>query len=163
MTDTQKEIAKARQGHGNAIENSQLGDNSHGRVERAIQYLAGIVRTLRSDLDSKIGCPVQLSDAAVPWIVRHAGHILTMCRVRENGRTAYQLMKGRRTNPKLLPMGDTVLFKIPTTQQRVGKFEDCWDEGCWVGFVVRTGEHLVATNTGVFRVSTVRRRSQDKR
>ena len=86
-----------------------------------------------------------------------------MPEVPEKGRTAYQLMKSRPANAKLVPMGETVLFKIPKTQQRVGKFEDRWDVGCWVGFIIRTGEHLVATNRGVFRVSTVRRRTPDKR
>ena len=46
MTDIQKEIAKARKGHGTAIESSRVGDsNSNGRVERAIEELAGFVKT----------------------------------------------------------------------------------------------------------------------
>ena len=158
MTDIQKAIAKARAGHGTALENSRVGDSdSKGKVERAIQDLCGLVRTLRSDLESKIGSKVHLDNPAVPWIIRHAGHLINLCRVRDNGRTAFQLMKGRRTNAKLVPFGESVLFKIPKTDHRVGKFEDRWEAGCWVGFLTRTGEHLVATGKGAFKVSTVMR------
>ena len=38
ITDLHHEIAKARKGHGTALEGSRLGDsNSNGKVERAIQ------------------------------------------------------------------------------------------------------------------------------
>ena len=50
------------------------------------------------------------------------------------------------------------MFKIRKASQRIGKFEDRWEPGCWVGSAVRTGEHLVATSRGAFRVSTVMRR-----
>ena len=77
------------------------------------------MRTLRSCFEEKGGGKIHLNDLVVPWIVRHAGHLITMCRIREDGRTAYQLMKGRRTNAKLVMFGECILFKIPKTQQRV--------------------------------------------
>ena len=164
ITDLQKEIALARKGHGTAIENSRIGDsNSNGRVERAIQDVEGLIRTLRSATEEKIGVRIDLSDSIVPWLVRHAGSIITMCRIRSNGRTAFQLMKGRRSNAKLVNFAESVIFKIPKTSQRVGKFEDRWEIGIWVGITMRTGEHLVATCQGVFRVSAIMRRPADQR
>ena len=44
-----------------------------------------------------------------------------------------------------------------------GKLESRWEEGVYMGFVIRTGEDLVATENGVFRVSTIRRRPSDER
>ena len=114
-------------------------------------------------LEEKIQLKVKLDSPVVPWLVRHAGHLITKCRVRENGRTSYQLMKGRRSNAKLVPFGETVLFKIPKTQYKIGSFEDRWERGIWVGFVMRSGEHLIATEKGVFKVTTVLRRVADKR
>ena len=114
LTDLQRQIAKARCGYGSALESSRVGDsNSNGRVERAIQDLCGLVRTLRSCLEEKVGGKIHLNDLVVPWIVRHAGHLITMCRIREDGRTAYQLMKGRRTNAKLVMFGEFFLSKSP--------------------------------------------------
>ena len=72
-------------------------------------------------------------------------------------------MKGRRATAKLVPFAEVVLFKVPKTHHRVGKFEDRWGIGVWVGFVMRTGEHLVATENGVYKVSTLVRRPADKR
>ena len=164
MTDVQKAIVKARAGHGTALEQSRVGDsNSNGRVERSIQDLKGLIRTLRSATEEKTGEKIHLEDPIVPWMVRHAGHLITRFRVRENGRTSFQMMKGRRSNSKLVPFGETVLFKIPKTEKKTGDSEDRWEQCIWVGFIIRSGEHLVATKMGVFKVSTVMRRLPDKR
>ena len=164
ITDVQKSIARARAGHGTAIEQSRVGDsNSNGKIERCIQDFKGLVRTMRASLEEKVGEKIHLTNPIVPWMVRHAAHVITRCRVRENGRTSYQLMKGRRSNAKLVPFAEAVLFKIPKTASRIGSFEDRWEAGIWVGFVMRSGEHLVATRKGVFKVSTVIRRPPDKR
>ena len=61
-------------------------------------------------------------------------------------------MKSRRTTAKLLQFAEVVLFKVPKPHHRVGKFEDRWDIGVWVGFVMWTGEHFVATKNGVCKV-----------
>ena len=63
----------------------------------------------------------------VPWMVRHAAFLTNASRVREDGRTAWKKMKGRRSNTKLLPFGEMVLFKIPKTNHRAGSFEDRWE------------------------------------
>ncbi len=164
ITDVQNNIVAARGPQGTAIEQSRVGDsNSNGKIERAIQDFKGLVRTLRSALESATGECIPLDHPVVPWMVRHAAHLITRSRVRENGRTAYQLMKGRRGNAKLVPFGEVVLFKIPPTQHKLGDFENRWESGVWLGFVMRSGEHLVGTTRGVFRVSTVMRRPADKR
>ena len=116
ITDVQKGILKARAGHGTAIEQSKVGtSNSNGRIERCIQDFKGLVRTLRSVLEERLDVKIHLTDPVVPWLVRHAAHTITSSRVREDGRTAYQLMKGRRSNAKLVPFCETVLFKISKT------------------------------------------------
>ena len=103
------------------------------------------------------------SDPIVPWMIRHAGHIITRCWVRPNGKTAYQMIKGRRSNVHLKEFGEAVYFRIPETKNLPGKFEPRWEEGVYVGFNIRTGEDLVSTDRGVFRVSTVRRRPVEER
>ncbi|MBN71658.1 MAG: hypothetical protein CME32_20555 [Gimesia sp.] len=164
ITDLQRAVVKLRTGHGTAMEQSRVGDsNSNGRVERGIQDVKGLIRTMRSALETNIGEKIHLTDPIVPWMVRHAGLVITKCRIRENGRTAFQMMKGRRGTAKMVPFGETVLFKIPKTGQNPGSFEDRWEQGIWVGFVIRSGEHLVATKNGVFKVSTIMRRTSDKR
>ena len=107
----------------------RIGDsNSNGRAERAVQDVKGLIKFLKSALETNLGEMVSLEDPVVPWLVRHAGHITTLSRLRKNGCTAYQMMKGRRSSAKIVNFAETVMFKIPKTQSRVGEFEDRWDE-----------------------------------
>ena len=140
--DIAREIAKCRASvYGTGLENSAIGDSdSNGTIERAIQDVEGQTRTLRSALEERIAVKVRLSSSVVPWMVRHAACLITRCRVRPSGRTSFQLMKGRRSNAKLVEFGEVVHFKIPKTNLMPGKFEDQWDEGLWVGFDMRSCE-----------------------
>ena len=84
ITEVQKMLVKSRAGHGTALEQSRVGDsNSNGRVERAVQDVKGLVRTHRAALEEKLGKKIGISHPIVPWTVRHVGHIITRCRVRE--------------------------------------------------------------------------------
>ena len=165
IVDLMKEIQKSREcEYGSAIDNSRVGDSdSNGTIESAISSVEGVARTLRIALEENIGEKIKLSDPVVPWLIRHAGHIITRCWVRPSGRTAYQMIKGRRSNVKLIEFGEAVLFRIPETKSMPGKFEARWEEGVYLGFNIRTGEDLISAEQGVFRVSTVRRRPAGER
>ena len=118
---------------------------------------------MRIALEMKIGQKLKLDHPVIPWLIRHAGHIITKCWVRPNGKTAYQMIRGRRSNVAMKEFGEAVYFTIPETDAMPGKFEARWDEGVYLGFNVRSGEDLVSTEQGVFRVSTVRRKPPDER
>ena len=82
ITDIRRAVAKMRRGYGTAIEQSRVGDNnSNGRVERAIQDVKGLTRTLRSALEANIKGPIRLDDAdgAQSWSgaakVRHRSRL----------------------------------------------------------------------------------------
>ena len=164
IVQLQHDVAKCREGNGTAIENSRVGDSdSNGRVERAIREVKGMVRTLRSHIEEKTGTTIHLDSPIVPWLVRHAGYLITRCKVRSDGKTAMQKMNGRRTNTPLLPCGESVLFKLPKVQDMPGDFRDRFDQGVWLGCTIRSGEHVVGTKNGVHTVSAVMRRAQDER
>jgi hypothetical protein len=115
-TDVQKGIVEARVGHGTAIKQSKVGtSNSNGRIEGRIQDFKGLVRTLRSVIEEKLGVKIHLTDPVVPWLVRHAAHTITSSRVREDGRASYQVMNGHRSNATLVLCCGTVLFSMPHT------------------------------------------------
>ena len=82
ITDLQRSVATLRAKYGTAIEQSRMGDsNSNGRIERAIQEFKGLTRTIRSAVEAMIKQPVRFGDPLVPWMVRHAAHIINVCRV----------------------------------------------------------------------------------
>ena len=79
ITDLQRNVAQLRKGYGSALEQSRVGDrNSNGRVERAVQDLKGLVRTLKAALEINTGGKINLSDPIVPMLVRHAAHIINV-------------------------------------------------------------------------------------
>ena len=164
IVQLQQEVAKQRREGGTALENSRVGDSdSNGKIERNIREVKGMIRTFRAFLEEKTGKVVRLDDPIVPWIVRHAAYVITRCRTGEDGKTALQRIKGRKVSAPMIPFGETVLFKLPKVPKMPGDFKDRFETGTWVGCTVRSGEHLVATPGGVFKVSSVIRRAEDKR
>ena len=56
-----------------------------------------------------------------------------------------------------------MLFKIPKTKRRLGDFEDRFEKGLWLGMTIQSGENMVATDDGVYRVGGVIRCAPDQR
>ena len=164
IVQLQQEVARQRKEAGTALENSRVGDSdSNGKIERNIREVKGMIRTFRCAIESKTGKEVRLDDPIVPWMVRHAAYVITRCRVGADGKTALQRIKGRKVSVPWVPLGETVLFKLPKVPRMPGDFRDRFEEGVWVGCTVRSGEHLVATPNGVFKVSSIVRKAEDSR
>lgn len=164
IVQLQQEVARQRREAGTALENSRVGDSdSNGRIERAMREVKGMVRTLRSSIEEKTGAAIRLDAAMVPWIVRHAAYVITRCKLQPDGKTAMQKMKGRRVNVPLVPLGESILFKLPKVPNMPGDFRDRFEEGVWLGCTIRSGEHIVGTEKGCFKVSGIVRKSEDRR
>ena len=73
IVEVQNRIAELRRqahSHGTTIENSKVGDsNSNARVERAVQKIGGLVRTMKAALESRLGMKIDLNHIVVPWMV----------------------------------------------------------------------------------------------
>ena len=145
--------------YGTAIEASAVGaSDTNASVKRAIQDVEGQIRTLRSALEERVAAKINISAPVVPWLIRHAACLITRCRVRPDGQTAMQKIRGRQPISKVAELGETVHFKIPKTKHMPGKFEDAWSEVIWLVFEMRTSDHLIGTNVGVFRATSVMRK-----
>ena len=96
--DVMKEIQKARESDfGSALDNSRVGDSdSTGTIESAIGSFEGVARTLRIALEMKVKAKISASDPVIPWLIRHAGHIITRCWVRPNGKTCDSQVRNSR-------------------------------------------------------------------
>ena len=164
ILDLRREMSKARGDAPTGFEDSRVGDsNSNAKIERVIRDVKGLIRTMRADLQEKTKHRVALEDPIVPWMVRHAGYVLTRCRVHPCGRTSLHRMKGQKTHRPMIPFGEAVMFKIPKTKRRLGDFEDRFEKGIWLGLTVQSGENIVGTLEGVYRVGGIMRCAPDKR
>ena len=82
--------------------------------------MSGMVRTPRFSLEEKLKTKLAVDSPEILWLVRHAGHLITKCWVRSSGKTAYEMIKGRTSNAKLVAFGEAVLFRVPNTKTKPG-------------------------------------------
>jgi len=67
--------------------NSPVGESEcNGRAENAIRRVEAKVRTLRSDLESKLKVKINMSKPIATWMIRWAGEILTKYTVGRDGK-----------------------------------------------------------------------------
>ena len=78
------------------IENSKAKDSqSNGVVERAVQSIEGLVRTLKFGLEKRLGVQIESSHAVMAWIVELAAGTLNKFHVGQDGRTSYERVQGK--------------------------------------------------------------------
>ena len=89
--------------------------------------------------------------------------------VKANRRTAYEDAFGHSYSSALVPFGEVVLFKMPssaagrTSQKRMLKGDFSWEKGVFVGKSNDSDEYLLATKKGVHTARTVRRLREEMR
>ena len=98
------------------VEDTAVGDpNANGRVERAIQEVACVTRTLWPALEERLGCEVGIRHPLTPWLGRHAGQLITRYQVSNNGSASYRMAKGRDAIQPVCEFGKMVMFSPPKT------------------------------------------------
>ena len=91
-----KEAVRAERAEDIMLEESPAYDSkSNGEVERAIQTVQGQVRTMKSALESRLSKRVDMNHPSLPWMVQHAGSLISRYLRGEDGSTAYRRLRGR--------------------------------------------------------------------
>ena len=126
------------------MEESPVGDSqSNGLAENAVKEVKGIVRSMRWAFDELHGVKLDVSSSVLPWMVRYAGAMLSRTRRGADGRTAFELRKGKPYMKKLPPFGEKVMYlKAGKPKSRL---DDRWLEGLFVGFQDRSDEIVIGT------------------
>ena len=77
-----------------AVEHSpRYCSKGNGIIERAVQSVQGVVRTLRSALEARWGRRIDEGHAIWSWMTEYVAHLLTRCEVGRDGKTAYERVK----------------------------------------------------------------------
>ena len=163
IEDVKKDMSRRRiaDGQSTTQESSPTGDsNANGRVEKGIQEVNGVTRTLRSALEERLGCTITINHPIFPWLVRHAAQVIIRYQVRSSGKTSYRMGKGVDSILPVAEFGEVVHFAPLKTfdQKQASNFDYRYDEGIWLGNIIRAGENLVFVNDGVYRVDNIRRK-----
>ena len=93
----------------------------------------------------------------MPWLVRHAGWLVTHYQVKVDGKTPYERLRRRPYNGEVVEFGEVVHYK-PSVPGGPAKLDDRWFIGVWLGKSLASDEHLVGTASGVHRCRSIWRR-----
>ena len=89
-------VANNRPGASTTIEHSPVGESaSNGAVENAIGRVQDQARTLRADLESKLGKEVKRDGNLFKWLMEWSASQITRYRITSTGLSAYGNIRGR--------------------------------------------------------------------
>ena len=133
------------------------GSQSNGEVERAIWDVQRVVRTLVFAAEGMHDTKTSMDHPLRLWVIEYAGQILSRCqRSTRDGRSAYELRKGKPYRRKLPAFGEPVLYTKVAPNKRRQKFEDRWETGIYVALIERTNEVRTCTPAGCYKVNNVK-------
>ena len=135
----------------------ECSSGSTGGVERAIQSVAGLVRTLRTAVEQRWGRRVVALSPVFPWLINHASFLIERFQKRgRDGCTAYEAVHERPYLTPLFPFGAQVMMRMPEAL-KLPKLDNRWIGGIWLGRRLATDENIVGTPNGIFYSRTCKR------
>ena len=135
---------------------------SNGAAERAIGFRRGHSRVLLHVLATVIGEPISPTSPWWCWAVRHSAWTCNRFHRKATlGQlTPYEKYRGKRYASPIAHFGASVMARRPGAA--LNKAGPPLLHSVWLGRDGMTDEHIVATNAGVFRTRTMRRKSADE-
>jgi len=161
-------ITKLRQGE-TVPEETPVGEHQANLAENAVKRVREQTRTILGSLEEKCGERIDRSSPAMQWMVRWASALISRYQLGDDGKTAYERIRGRKCKGPIAKFAERVLFKESEDGRRRRpknerpKIETSWRDGIWLGIKNRTGEHIIGTPEGVVKAYTVRRRPEEER
>jgi hypothetical protein len=112
------------------VEHSPVhSSQSNGVVERGIQAVQGMIRTMRSALEEKWGVKLEVVHPVWSWMAEYAAFLLTRCEVGKDGKTAYERLKGKKAKVQGMEFGEGVMWKRRREGGPLGKLTCMWEDG----------------------------------
>ena len=127
----QEEVKNSRQSD-TTIEDSPKGDSqSHSAAENAVREVHGTMHTWKMSVEEKSKAVVDNKHVLLPWLVSHAGVIITSYTMVHDGKTAYQ-------RSKMLSVGEKIVWMMPKDYHRRNKLKSTHQFGVFAGIVPGT-------------------------
>ena len=114
-------------------EDAVNGDKeSNGLIGNAVVLLRGIIRAIKCHIESSTQEPLSDESLVLPWLVEHAGCILSRCQMGLDGKTLFERLHGKKQTQEFVPFGKNVLAKQITTEPR-NRTNPRYQYGFWLG------------------------------
>ena len=139
---------------------------SNGSIENAVRLFKGVLRTAKLALEMRAGKRVPEQHAIITWLIEHVAFLITARLRGVDGKTAYQMIRGRPFSKRLVEFGERVLFELPVKGPRHaerGELEARWSKGIVLGFSRFTNEYIVKDGEGIKRSRAIQRLTPEHR
>ena len=144
-------------------ESAAYDSRGNGLAEGAVREVKDGTRTNLACLFARYGKRFNGNHPVVPWLVKYTTAMINRRRIGPDGRTAYELRKGRPFKKPLPTFAEKILFFIPGSTKGPARVEPRWEDGVFLGISDRSDELFVGTPDGVHRARTVRQREATER
>ena len=146
------------------VRETRTGDKrSNGAAEVGVREVKRQCRALLSTLEEKLGTKLDPSHPLLTWLARHASFCLSRFAIKDDGRTPYQRLHGRKWNRPLVEFGERIWFRPLDAYRVKGSLQSRVLSGLFVGTHGRDTNILAMTSDGVIKGTTVHRMSETER
>ena len=137
---------------------------SNGLVERGIQTMEGMIRTLKHALEARIGKELPAEHAVMLWLVEHAAAVWRRFHLGLDDKSAYERLKGKRHPGSGADFGEAVWYMALQPRHAIlPKLGARFDEGIFLGIREVSGEIIVGSPEGVLKTRSLKRRPPNER
>ena len=115
-----------------------------------------MIRTIKCHMESSTQEPLSDESLVIPWLVEHAGCILSRCQKGRDGKTSFERLHGKKPTQEFVPFGEKVLAKQITTDP-MNRMNPRYQYGIWFGLRNNNEECFIGNAECVFRARAIRR------
>ena len=133
---------------------SPEGDHqANGIAEVGVREIKVQTRTLRSQLEQRLGSRIDEKDPLMSWIPRHAANCVSRYRIMDDGRTPDQRRCGKTWKRPVVEFGESVHFRPVGENNALRGGDQRLLRGVYVGHHERSGAAIFLTSDGVKRIA----------
>ena len=108
-----RDVVKSRGKEITILETSPVGSSgSNGVVERGVQSIEGMIRTLRSAAEARMNIAIGPEEKILIFAAEYAAFLINRLEIGKDGKTAYERCRGKRAAVLAVEFGEKLLYKI---------------------------------------------------
>ena len=89
--------------------------------------LEGLVRTIKSHVESEYGFKLQGQSRVLSWLIRHCGWLISRFQKKADGATAFEKSRGKKYEGEVLPFAEIVQYR--EHGDHLNKLQNKWHDG----------------------------------
>ena len=158
-------LARAATGAQTIPEDAPKGESqANGVVEKAVQEVEDMVATLLSALEFRLDRRLPLDAPVLAWLVEYAATSINHFREGRDKKTPLERHRAMKHERPLADFGERVHYLPLDRKHGASHSPDVrYEEGIWLGLVMKSQEVIIGTPSGVVRARSVKRRPEDVR